>query len=92
MVAAKATRVTDNMLMAAATALAEQSPIVRTGEKLLLPPLIEIRELSKAIALAVGKQAQEDQVALRSSEAKLQKSIERNIWEPRYRNYRRSAV
>ncbi|AWV91042.1 NAD-dependent malic enzyme [Bradymonas sediminis] len=91
-VASQATRVTDNMLMAAAVALAEYSPIVRTGERLLLPPITEIQALSKAIAFAVGRQAQVDHVALRSSEKKLKESIERNFWRPRYRNYRRSAV
>ena len=90
-VASGATRVTDNMLMAAANALAEHSPIVRSGEKLLLPPIIEIQEISKAIAFAVGRQAQQDHVALRSSEKKLKASIERHFWRPRYRNYRRSA-
>lgn len=91
-VASRATRVTDNMLMAAANALAEQSPIVRSGERLLLPPITEIQALSKAIAFAVGRQAQLDHVALRSSDEKLRESIEHNFWHPRYRNYRRSAV
>lgn len=90
-VASKATRVTDQMLMAAANALAEHAPIVRTGEPLLLPAITEIQPISKAIALAVGLQAQEDHVALRSSEEKLRESIERNFWQPRYRNYRRRA-
>ncbi|HET8791244.1 MAG TPA: NAD-dependent malic enzyme [Modicisalibacter sp.] len=90
-VAANATRVTDAMLMAASNALANQSPIVRLGEGALLPALGDIRELSKAIAFDVAKQAQEDGVALRSSDDVLRETIEHHFWYPRYRRYRRRA-
>ena len=90
-VAANATRVTDAMLMAASNALAEGAPIVKHGEGALLPSLGDIREISKAIAFDVAKQAQEDGVALRSSDEVLWEAIERNFWYPRYRGYRRRA-
>ncbi|SDM05868.1 NAD-dependent malic enzyme [Modicisalibacter muralis] len=90
-VAANASRVTDAMLMAASNALANNSPIVRQGEGALLPALGDIRELSKAIAFDVAKQAQEDGVALRSSDEVLRETIERHFWYPRYRRYRRRA-
>lgn len=91
-VATNASRITDGMLMAASNALANGSPIVQRGEGALLPALGDIRELSKAIAFDVGKQAQEDGVALRSSDEALREAIERNFWYPRYRQYRRRAV
>lgn len=90
-VAANATRVTDAMLMAASNALANGSPLVKEGKGALLPALGNIRELSKAIAFDVAKQAQEDGVALRSSDEALWEAIERNFWYPRYRRYRRRA-
>jgi len=90
-IAAGAYRVTDNMLMAASNALAEQSPVVRSGEGALLPPLSETRELSRNIAFAVGKRAQEDGVAPVVDDEKLLKSIERNFWTPSYRHYRRRS-
>lgn len=90
-VAANATRVTDAMLMAASNALANGSPIVRHGQGALLPALGDIREISKAIAFDVAKQAQKDGVALRSSDEVLRETIERNFWYPRYRRYRRRA-
>ncbi|SHE64953.1 NAD-dependent malic enzyme [Modicisalibacter ilicicola DSM 19980] len=90
-VSAKATRVTDTMLMAASNALANNAPIVLHGEGALLPALGNIREISKAIAFDVAKQAQEEGVALRSSDEALREMIERNFWYPRYRHYRRSA-
>ena len=90
-VSAKATRVTDTMLMAASNALANNAPIVLHGEGALLPALGNIREISKAIAFDVAKQAQEEGVALRSSDEALREMIEHNFWYPRYRRYRRSA-
>ena len=57
----------------------------------LLPPLSEVKALSKAIAYAVAKQAQKDGVALGSSDEAIRDSVERNFWFPRYRRYRRAA-
>jgi len=91
-VAAKATRITDAMLMAASNALAECSPVVTGTGDAVLPPLKDIQAVSKKIAVAVAKQAQADGVALETPEALLLQSIERNFWFPRYRFYRRSAV
>ncbi|SDZ84404.1 NAD-dependent malic enzyme [Microbulbifer marinus] len=90
-IAAGASRVTDNMLMAASNALAEESPVVKSGEGALLPSLSDIRAVSKSIALAVGKQAQEDGVAPVVDQQKLERAIERNFWTPNYRHYRRRA-
>lgn len=90
-VAAKAWRVTDAMLMAASQALAEASPLGRDGRGALLPPLKAVRELSKSVAFAVAKQAQADGVALKSSDDAIREQIERRFWYPRYRRYRRAA-
>ncbi|WP_148253262.1 NAD-dependent malic enzyme [Aidingimonas lacisalsi] len=90
-VAARASRVTDRMLMAASNALAKSAPIVQHGEGALLPALSDIREISKSIAFDVAKQAQDDGVALRSDDATMWDAIERNFWFPRYREYRRRA-
>ncbi|GHC24532.1 NAD-dependent malic enzyme [Aidingimonas halophila] len=90
-VATRASRVTDRMLMAASNALAKSAPMVQHGEGALLPALSDIRDISKSIAFDVAKQAQEDGVALRSEDQTLRESIERNFWFPRYREYRRRA-
>lgn len=90
-VAANASRVTDAMLMAASNALANGSPMVQQGEGSLLPALGDIREISKAIAFDVAKQAQAEGVALRSSDEALREAIEYHFWYPRYRRYRRRA-
>ncbi|MDA3920513.1 MAG: NAD-dependent malic enzyme [Salinisphaera sp.] len=90
-IAANATRVTDEMLMAASRALAENSPLSHSSSGALLPPLSEVRELSRAIAFAVAKQAQREGVALSSSDDTIKAAVDRNFWFPRYRRYRRAA-
>ena len=57
--ASKATRVSDEMFMAAANALAASVDAQKPGDS-LLPPLTEVREVSRKIAIAVALQAQAD--------------------------------
>jgi malate dehydrogenase (oxaloacetate-decarboxylating) len=90
-IASKASRVTDNMLMAASNALAECSPIVTGQGDAVLPPLKDIQAVSKKIAFAVAKQAQADDMALEISDEMLSAAIERNFWMPNYRTYRRKS-
>ncbi|TGG93433.1 NAD-dependent malic enzyme [Natronospirillum operosum] len=90
-VAVRANRVTDGMLMAASRALANEAPTVKTGKGPLLPALGDIRAVSMAIAFAVARQAQADGVALQSDDDTIRAAIERNFWEPRYRSYRRRS-
>jgi len=91
-VAAKASRVTDEMLMSASRALAREAPLVKDGKGALLPPLSRIREISMAIAFEVAAQAQHQDVALKTDGTKLREIIQRNCWEPEYRAYRRRSV
>jgi malate dehydrogenase (oxaloacetate-decarboxylating) len=90
-IAVKANRVTDNMLMAASRALAENSPLALTGEGSLLPDIKDIQTVSKAIALAVAKMAQVQGVAVLTPEEVLVKAIEDNFWQPQYRQYKRTS-
>ncbi|MEW9797377.1 NAD-dependent malic enzyme [Alteromonas sp. CYL-A6] len=91
-VAAKARLVSDEMLMAASTALANASPLANTGTGALLPPLTGIAALSKEIAFAVGKVAMEQGLALEMSDDALRSAIERHFWKPEYRPYKRVSI
>ncbi|MFG6668762.1 NAD-dependent malic enzyme [Halomonas sp. HNIBRBA4712] len=91
-VAAKANRVTDEMLMSASRALAREAPLVKEGKGALLPPLSRIREISQSIAFEVAATAQHNGVALTTSGTQLRKDIESVSWDPDYRDYRRRAV
>ena len=91
-VAAKAKLISDEMLMAASTALANASPLANTGTGALLPPLAGIANLSKEIAFAVGKVAMDQDLALEMSEDALRDAIDRHFWEPEYRTYKRVSI
>jgi malate dehydrogenase (oxaloacetate-decarboxylating) len=90
-IAAKATRITDTMMLAASRALAELSPLARDGRGSLLPALADIRQVSVTIAQAVFKQAIADEVAMPVPEALIAEKVEANFWYPRYRTYRRTS-
>ena len=83
--------VTDEMIMAASEALAENSPSIKDKQAALLPRLKTIRELSKKIALAVGLKAIEQNLAPQINKEELEKKIENQFWRPEYREYLRSA-
>ena len=91
-VAAKIQRITDDMLMVASEILAAESPRVKTGSGSLLPPLTDIAELSKKIAFAVAKLAQQQGLAESMTDQQLTEAIEDNFWLPEYRQYKRVTV
>lgn len=91
-IASRARRITENMLIAASEALADSSPGTEEPNEGLLPPLEEIRTLSKVIARRVGRQAMQDGVARERTELALDNSIEENYWEPEYRDYLRTSM
>lgn len=90
--ATKARLISDEMLMAASSTLAAASPLANEGHGPLLPPLKELSSLSKKIAFAVGKVAQQQGLALEMSDDMLQAKIEANFWVPEYRQYRRASI
>ncbi len=91
-VASKASRVTDNMLMASSYALAEYAAIHNKNSDELLPDLNDIRNVSKHIAKQVYKQAIIDGVTLEVDEEHIDAAIEKNFWEPAYRPFERTAL
>lgn len=88
-IASGARRVTENMLMAAANALADCSPKLQNPEADLLPDLSQIQQISKIIALKVAQAAMHDQIAPKMSLIELEQKIEDNFWKPEYRTYSR---
>lgn len=90
--ATKAKHISDEMLMAASSTLANASPLANKGKGTLLPPLTELAQLSKDIAFAVGKVAQQQGLALEMSDDMLQGKINANFWSPAYRQYRRTSI
>lgn len=90
--AIKAQRISYKMLMAASETLAEHSPLANGEGEHLLPALTHVAELSKKIAFAVAKVAQEQELALAVTDEILQERIEANFWQPEYRQYKRVSI
>jgi malate dehydrogenase (oxaloacetate-decarboxylating) len=83
-VAARARRVTDAMMLAAARTLAANSPALKDASAPLLPPLTELRRIAAKIAVAVGIAAQKDGVAAQLPEAELRERVTATQWTPAY--------
>lgn len=86
-IASKAKRATDTMVMAAAKELARLCPTQKDKQANLLPSFSESRHLSRSIAQAVGKQAMQDGQAQIADEDSLSRELQANIWEPVYVPY-----
>ena len=88
-ITARAKRITDGMLLAAARALADVSPSKSDPKANLLPPVSELRDISYRVALAVAAQAQSEGVAEHTSREELEACVRLKMWTPTYRPYRR---
>lgn len=86
-VAGQAKRVTDLMMMAAAVALSELAPAIKTGEGRLLPELNSIREVSQHIARAVILQGIKEGHIGPMNDNQIDDSIKRRMWTPQYEPY-----
>ena len=83
-VASGSRRVTEPMMLAAARALAENSPALKDASASLLPPLTDIRRVAAEIAFAVGIEAQRDGVAQKISKDELRERVLKMQWTPAY--------
>jgi malate dehydrogenase (oxaloacetate-decarboxylating) len=83
-VASRARRVTDGMMLAAARALGEHSPARTDPSGSLLPALHEVRSVARAIATAVGLEAQRAGVAPPTSADELRDRVAATQWNPEY--------
>jgi malate dehydrogenase (oxaloacetate-decarboxylating) len=86
-IAARARRVTDGMLLAAACAVADLVDISSPGAP-LLPRVAQLRETSVAVAAAVARAAAAEGVATATLPADLPGHLRALMWEPRYRPVR----
>jgi len=91
-IASKAKRVSDAMVMAAAKELARLVPTQKDKKARLLPSLSDSRRLGRSIAQAVGRQAIQDGQAQVAGEDSLERELQANIWEPEYVPYERKAA
>ena len=85
----QARRVTDGMIMAAASSLAELSPSREDKSAPLLPGIGESRRVAMVVSEAVARQAISEGVAAIEGEAALPERIREYVWNPVYVPYER---
>ena len=80
-----ASRVSDSMFLEAARALTECSPAVRHPGGSLLPTLDTVQETSRAVAVAVARQAQKEGLAREHGDP--EELVAARWWNPEYRPF-----
>jgi malate dehydrogenase (oxaloacetate-decarboxylating) len=85
--ASKASKVTDNMLWAASKAIADytNAEFNILSDKLLLPPISDIKKVAFQVAVAVAKAAYQDNVVQEKQPVSFEALIQETIWHPYYR-------
>ncbi len=82
--AVRATRITDAMMTAAASAICGAATIHDDAHGMLLPDRADLAETATAVARAVGRAAVADGVAPPLSEAGIDDAVQRTRWQARY--------
>ncbi|HLO66865.1 MAG TPA: NAD-dependent malic enzyme [Holophaga sp.] len=85
---ARASKVTDGMLLAASRAISEMVTPEQEAQGLMLPPMEEIRRASAEVAFAVARQAREEGLGRRVSDEDLRRVVEKAQWNPHFVPYR----
>ena len=85
-IAVQATRITDPMMTAAATAICEQATIHHDAEGMLLPEPSRLVETATAVARAVARAAVDGGVAPQLSGEQIDQAIDRTRWAPSYQS------
>lgn len=91
-VAVRARRVTDEMMMVAARTLADASPARTDPSGNLLPPIAEMRAISFRVAKAVAAQACKEGLAPPMTAEEIDAAVREKIWTPSYLPYRQGTV
>jgi len=91
-VVAEASRITEEMLLVAARALAEQVSDERLEAGALYPPVESLSEISREVALAVATEAMTSGVAGVAPGTDLAAAVDEAMWWPAYVPYIRSRA
>jgi len=87
LLASKARRVSDRMMMAAAKALGDQSPALKDPAGSLLPNVRTLRDVAREVAYAVAAQANDEGLASEFSQEKGRQAVAESQWTPEYAVY-----
>lgn len=82
----RAQEITDRMFLVAATTLAGLVPADRLTHGALYPPLADLRQVSRAIAVAVAREATRAGVARLAADEDIETAVDATMWAPDYQN------
>ncbi len=86
-IASKAKRMSDKMIIAAANSLSSCSPMRKDKNAPMLPDFEVIQEVQETVALAVAEQARAEGLAGVAASCDLKDEVKRHIWKPVYFTY-----
>jgi malate dehydrogenase (oxaloacetate-decarboxylating) len=86
-IACKAKEVSEMMFYKAAEILSQHSPMLHTPQGTLFPSFEKLPAISREIALAVVKVAQEEGLSPKTDEKTRIKMVDETIWHPKYPSY-----
>ena len=86
-IASGSRRVTNEMFVAAARALAQFSPALTDPHGSLFPALENVRVISRAVAVEVASQARRAGLAEAASRQESERAVAARMWAPRYAPY-----
>ncbi len=83
-IVAGATEITDRMFLVAATTLAGMVAAERLSQGALYPPLGDLREASRKIAIAVAREARRSGVSRMNDHTEVENAVDAAMWTPGY--------
>ncbi len=83
-IVARAREITDRMFLVAATTLADMISTDRIRQGALYPPLADLRRISRAIAIAVAREASQAGVAPTMTDSEIESAVDAAMWTPVY--------
>ena len=83
-IACKAKEVSETMFYKAAEILSQHSPMLHTPQGTLFPSFEKLTAISREIALAVVKVAQDEGLSPKTDEKSRKKMVDATIWQPVY--------
>ena len=84
-IVARAREITDRMFLVAATTLADMVGEDRLAAGAIYPRLADLRRISRAIAVAVAREAREAGLAPIRSDSQIEAAVDAAMWTPDYR-------
>jgi malic enzyme len=83
-IVARTREITDSMFLAAANTLAEMTSPGRIAAGALYPPLADLRPISRAVAVAVAREAVTAGLARMPGDRDVEAAVDEAMWTPRY--------